>query len=121
VLCACGGGRDKDRRPILGRLAAANADYVIVTNEDPYDDDPNVIIKDVARGAKEGGKEINKNLFRILDRREAIEYAMSLAKDGDLVLLTGKGCEQGIIVKGGKKIPWDEREVAREAIKAKIK
>ena len=121
VLGSCGGGRDKDRRPILGRLAAANADYVIVTNEDPYDDDPNVIIKDVARGAKEGGKEINKNLFRILDRREAIEYAMSLAKDGDLVLLTGKGCEQGIIVKGGKKIPWDEREVAREAIKAKIK
>lgn len=117
VLGSCGGGRDKDRRPVLGRLAAAHSDYVVVTNEDPYDDDPMEIIKDVADGAKDGGKELNKNLFQILDRREAIKKAISLAQENDLVILTGKGCEQAIVVAGGKKIHWDEREVAREIIK----
>jgi UDP-N-acetylmuramoyl-L-alanyl-D-glutamate--2,6-diaminopimelate ligase len=117
VLGSCGGGRDKSRRPVLGRLAASHADYVIVTNEDPYDDDPMEIINAVVSGAEEGGKELDKNLFKIEDRKKAIERAISLAKTGDLVLLTGKGCEQAIVISGGKKIPWDEREVAREILK----
>lgn len=117
VLGSCGGGRDADRRPVLGRLAAAHADYVVVTNEDPYDDDPNMIIDQVANGAKDGGKEINKNLFKILDRKEAIKKALNLADENDLVLLTGKGCEQAIVGANGEKTPWDEREVARELIK----
>ncbi|MDO8669789.1 MAG: UDP-N-acetylmuramoyl-L-alanyl-D-glutamate--2,6-diaminopimelate ligase [Candidatus Buchananbacteria bacterium] len=118
VLGSCGGGRDRARRPVLGRLAASHSDYVVITNEDPYDDDPQEIMKEVAEGAQAGGKEINKNLFKILDRREAIKKAMSLAVAGDLVLLTGKGCEQAIAVKGGQKIPWDERQVAREILAA---
>jgi len=117
VLGSCGGGRDRERRPVLGRLAAANADYVIVTNEDPYDDEPMEIISEVANGAEDGGKEINQNLFKLLDRREAIEKAFSLAGENDLVLLTGKGCEQAIVVKNGRKIPWDEREVARAVLR----
>ncbi|OGY43590.1 MAG: hypothetical protein A2820_00280 [Candidatus Buchananbacteria bacterium RIFCSPHIGHO2_01_FULL_40_35] len=117
VLGSCGGGRDRARRPILGRLAAAKADYVVITNEDPYDDDPQEIINEVAVGAEDGGKEINKNLFKILDRRAAIEKAVSLAAAGDLVLLTGKGCEQAMVVKNGRKIPWDERQVVREILK----
>lgn len=117
VLGSCGGGRDRDRRPVLGRLAASHADFVVVTNEDPYDDDPMEIINEVAIGSQDGGKELDKNLFKILDRREAIKKAIDLASSGDLVILTGKGCEQAMVVGGGKKIPWDERKVVREMLK----
>ncbi|MFH1192663.1 MAG: UDP-N-acetylmuramoyl-L-alanyl-D-glutamate--2,6-diaminopimelate ligase [bacterium] len=123
VLGSCGGGRDKARRPILGRIAAENADIVIITNEDPYDDDPMEIIEEVAGGAfsikqenKKTKKQENNKVFKILDRREAIRKALELAKSGDLVLITGKGSEQAMCVAGGKKIPWDDRDVAREEI-----
>lgn len=117
VLGSCGGGRDVGRRAVLGRLAAEKADIVIVTNEDPYDDDPQEIVDQVAGGALEGGKTKDLNLFTILDRKEAIRKAMSLAAPGDLVVLTGKGCEPWICVAGGKKLPWDEVEAAKEAIR----
>jgi len=117
VLGSCGGGRDLARQPILGKTASDFADYVIVTNEDPYDDNPMEIINNVAKGAEQGGKVEGKNLFKIEDRREAIKKAISLAQKGDLVLLTGKGSEQAICVAGGKKIKWDEREVARKLLK----
>lgn len=120
VLGSCGGGRDIARRPILGRMAAETADIVIVTNEDPYDDDPMQIIKDVAKGAMDAGKTQGDNLFLIQDRAQAIKHAISLANDGDLILLTGKGSEQAICVANGKKIPWDEREAARQAIRERI-
>ncbi|MCX6785839.1 MAG: UDP-N-acetylmuramoyl-L-alanyl-D-glutamate--2,6-diaminopimelate ligase [Candidatus Komeilibacteria bacterium] len=116
VLGSCGGGRDKARRPILGKLAAANAQYIIVTNEDPYDDDPVEIIDNVAEGALEQGKILNQNLFKIADRREAIKKALSLAQENDLILLTGKGCEQYICVAKGKKIPWDDRKAVKELL-----
>ncbi len=117
VLGSCGGGRDVSRRPILGRLAAEKADIAIITNEDPYNDDPALIIDQVAQGALEKGKILGQNLYKITDRREAIKFALNLAKEGDLVLLTGKGCEQAICVANGRKIPWDEREIARDEIK----
>ena len=113
VLGSCGGGRDKARQPILGNLAATRAQNVIVTNEDPYDDNPMTIIDNVAQGAIEAGKVLNENLFKILNRHDAIAYALSLARAGDLVLITGKGCEQFICVAHGKKIPWDDREAVR--------
>jgi len=116
VLGSCGGGRDIARRPILGALAAENADVVIVTNEDPYDDDPLGIIKDVAEGAEQKGKIPGKDLFLILDRGEALAKAVSLAKPGDLVIATGKGAEQAICVARGQKIPWDDRAKLREII-----
>ncbi|MCD4706076.1 UDP-N-acetylmuramyl-tripeptide synthetase [bacterium] len=116
ILGSCGGGRDIARRPILGKIAGKNADYVIVTNEDPYDDDPKKIIDDVSQGAVEKGKILNKNLFKILDRREAIKKAIFLAEKNDLILLTGKGSEQAICVADGKKIPWDDRKVVREEL-----
>ena len=116
VLGSAGGGRDKSRRGVLGQMAGKTADIVIVTNEDPYDEDPGSIISEVAVGAIESGKKENENLFKILDRREAIKKAFQLAKPQDLVLLTGKGSEQAIVVAGGKKIAWDERKVAREEL-----
>ena len=111
ILGSTGGGRDKARRPKLGALAGLNADYIIVTNEDPYDEDPETIIDQVARGVKS-----NKEVFKILDRREAINKALSLAKKDDIVLLTGKGSEQAICVADGKKIPWDDRTVVKEEL-----
>jgi UDP-N-acetylmuramoyl-L-alanyl-D-glutamate--2,6-diaminopimelate ligase len=107
VLGACGGGRDKWKRPVLGELAANYCDEVIVTNEDPYDEDPWQIIEQVASGTKGKAR-------KILDRREAIKAALKLAKEGDIVVITGKGCEPSICVAGGRKIPWDDRKVVKE-------
>lgn len=120
VLGSCGGGRDVSRRPVLGRLAAEKADIVIVTNEDPYDDDPRQIIEQVAQGARDAGKRDGENLHLVDDREQAIELAMETAQPGDLVLMTGKGCEQWICVADGRKVAWDEREVARKAIRKTI-
>ncbi|KKT68230.1 MAG: UDP-N-acetylmuramyl-tripeptide synthetase [Candidatus Uhrbacteria bacterium GW2011_GWF2_44_350] len=78
-------------RPVLGKIAGEKADVVIVTNEDPYDDDPQNIIDQVTAGALEVGKQENENLFRILDRQAAIEKAVALAKTGDLILIYGCG------------------------------
>lgn len=117
VLGSCGGGRDVARRPVLGKMAGETADLVIVTNEDPYDDDPQMIIDNVAQGALEAGKELDKNLFKYLDRRRAINKALSEAKEGDLVLLSGKGSEQFICVANEKKIAWDDRLVVKEELK----
>ncbi len=115
LLGSTGGGRDTGRRAVLGRIAAENADIVIVTNEDPYDDDPQEIIHQVADGAVAAGKIIKENLFREPDRTKAIAKALSFAQTGDLVLLTGKGAEQKMAVKGGY-LPWDDRKVAREEL-----
>jgi UDP-N-acetylmuramyl tripeptide synthase len=104
LLGSAGGGRDKSRRPILGEMAGQKADIVIVSNEDPYDEDPQLIIDQVAIGVEKAGKILNKDLFKILDRREAIKKAISLANAGDLVLFTGKGAEQHICISSGKKI-----------------
>lgn len=116
VLGSAGGGRDTSRRPILGEMAGKWADIVIVTNEDPYDEDPAKIIREVAEGARKAGKMEGKDLFLIDDRREALRKAVSLAQAGDVVLATGKGSEQAICVAGGKKIPWDERVELAKAI-----
>lgn len=120
VLGSAGGGRDVARRPILGRMAGEKADIAVVTNEDPYDDDPNVIIAQVAAGALEAGKKEGETLLRIEDRREAIRKAIALAEAGDIVLLTGKGAEQAIVGRGGRLAPWDERKVVREALRARL-
>lgn len=118
VLGSCGGGRDKARRPILGRLAGANADIVIVTNEDPYDDNPQEVIDQVAAGALEKNKVLDKTLFKILDRKEAIRFALSLARPEDWVIVTGKGAEQAMALARGKYIFWDDRQIIRENLAA---
>lgn len=117
VLGSCGGGRDLARQPILGELAGQKANIVIITNEDPYDDDPQEIVDNVASGAIKAGKELDNNLFKVLDRREAIEKALVLAEDDDLVLITGKGAEQFICGANGQKIKHDDRQVVRELLK----
>ncbi|MFA6307530.1 MAG: UDP-N-acetylmuramoyl-L-alanyl-D-glutamate--2,6-diaminopimelate ligase [Patescibacteria group bacterium] len=116
VLGSCGGGRDKARQPIMGKMAGENADIVIITNEDPYDDDPLEIIANVAKGAIKAGKIENKSLFKIESRVEAINKAISIAKTDDIVLITGKGAEQFICGPNGQMIPHDDRQVAKKAL-----
>ena len=109
VLGSCGGGRDKWKRPVLGKLAGQYCKEIIVTNEDPYDEDPMEIINQVADGAAQKSE-------KILDRRLAIGRALKLANPGDIVVITGKGSEPWMCVANGKKIPWDDRKIARQLL-----
>lgn len=110
VLGSAGGGRDKWKRPEMGKIASKHCEHIILTNEDPYDENPQKIIKDIAMG-------IDNEYETILDRREAISRAISMAKDGDTVIITGKGSEPWMMLANGKKIKWDDRKIAREEIK----
>lgn len=114
VLGGTGGGRDKARRPILGKMAGEHAALVIVTNEDPYDENPREIMEMVAAGARAAGKQDGDNLMLIDDRRAAIAYALQQAQENDIILVTGKGCEQAIVGPNRVMIPWDDRAVVRE-------
>ena len=116
VFGSTGGGRDKDRRFKLGEMIGKRAAICIVTDEDPYEDDPIEIIDDVASAVTKQGKELEKNVFKILDRKEAIGKAVEMAEKGDLILITGKGSEQGMCVAGGKMIVWDDRKIVRDFI-----
>lgn len=109
VLGACGGGRDKWKRPVLGGIAQQHCREIIITNEDPYDEDPLEIMEQVAGGID---SEI-KPYSIVVDRKEAIKKALESANSGDAVVITGKGAEPLMCVANGKKIPWDDREVVR--------
>lgn len=116
LLGSAGGGRDRSRREVMGRIAGERADIIIISNEDPYDENPLEIINQIALGVKESNKIEGQDFFRILDRRDAIKKAVQLAEEGDILVLTGKGCEQAICVNDGYKIPWDDRIVLKEEI-----
>jgi len=116
VLGSAGGGRDVAKRPKMGALAGRYADFVVVTNEDPYDEDPHEIVRQVAAGVEQAGKEEGTNLIKLLDRREAMRWAIQKAGPGDIVVITGKGCEPVIMSKNGTRIPHDDRTVARELL-----
>ncbi len=109
VLGSCGGGRDKWKRPVLGEIAKKYCKKIIITNEDPYDENPMDIINQVAETAGDKAK-------KILDRKEAIKNAIGFAERGDVVVITGKGSEPWMCVENGKKIPWDDRQTARESL-----
>jgi UDP-N-acetylmuramoyl-L-alanyl-D-glutamate--2,6-diaminopimelate ligase len=109
VLGSCGGGRDKWKRSVLGELADRYGNTIIITNEDPYDEKPESIIDQVSVGIKNKEK-----LIKILNRREAISKALSLAKAGDVIIITGKGCEPWICWEGGRKEAWDDRRIVKE-------
>jgi len=116
LLGAEGGGRDKAKRPALGEISAKKADFVVISNTDPYEDDPKEICEDIAVVAEKFGKIRNKDLFIIEDRREGIRKALSLANKNDVVLITGKGAEQSIII-GDKHYLWDDRIVVKEELR----
>ena len=113
VLGAAGGGRDRWKRPEFGKIAGEFCDEVILTNEDPYDENPSQILSEIESGiTKSQGKMAKK----IIDRREAICEVLNSAKSGDIIIITGKGAEPWIVGPAGTKIPWDDREVVREEL-----
>lgn len=109
VLGNTGGGRDTWKRPLMGQIAASSCDEVILTNEDPYDEDPREIIDQMA-------ESMNPKPTVIMDRREAIRHALSEAAEGDVVLVSGKGTDPYIMEANGKKTPWDDATVVREEL-----
>lgn len=115
LLGAEGGGRDKLKRSQMGEIAGLKADYVVISNVDPYDDNPREILEEIATAVEKQGKIRDKDMFVIEDRKEGIRQALSLARKNDMVVLTGKGAEQSMIV-GNDCIPWDDREVVRREI-----
>jgi UDP-N-acetylmuramoyl-L-alanyl-D-glutamate--2,6-diaminopimelate ligase len=115
VFGACGGGRDKWKRPIFGKIAARYCSQIILTNEDPYDENPFQILSMIKSGMDFQFSIFN--FYEILDRREAIKKALSLAKPNDVVVITGKGCEPWMCVSDGKKIPWSDKKIVKEEFK----
>ncbi|MBU3925840.1 UDP-N-acetylmuramoyl-L-alanyl-D-glutamate--2,6-diaminopimelate ligase [Patescibacteria group bacterium] len=109
VLGSCGGGRDKWKRPEMGKIASKHCDKIILTNEDPYDEDPVQIVRDIKKG-------MSTDAEIIMDRREAIKKALQDAQIGDTVIITGKGAEPWMMGPKDTKIKWDDREVVREEL-----
>jgi UDP-N-acetylmuramoyl-L-alanyl-D-glutamate--2,6-diaminopimelate ligase len=107
----CGGDRDKTKRPIMGEISGKLADFTVITSDNPRTEEPSAIIKDI----EEGIKKLNAAYITIVDRREAIKYAMQHAQPKDIIVLSGKGHETYIILKD-KTIHFDEREVVREIL-----
>ena len=115
VVFGSAGERDPTKRAPMGRVAAELADLVVVTDEDPRLEDPRAINEEIADGARSAGARDGETLWVIDDRREAIGQAIGMAREGDVVLLAGKGHERSI-VHGTEPRPWDEAGAAREAL-----
>lgn len=113
VLTGSCGDRMKEKRPHVGHIVSEFADIMVVANEDPYTEDPQKIIDEVWAGVDQTKTEAHK----IFDRKEAIQFLFKTAKSGDIVVLCGKGSDTTMWVKEGK-IPWNEREIARELLKS---
>lgn len=111
VLGSAGGGRDKWKRPQIGKIASKYCNKIILTDEDPYDEDPMQIIKEVAGGIENSKYKI------IIDRREAISEALKQAKKDSVVIITGKGTDPYIMGKNGYKVPWSDASITREELR----
>ena len=111
ILGNTGGGRDTWKRPEMGEIAHRYCDQIILTNEDPYDENPRDIVDQMAKGIK------NKNKLEIImDRREAIRVALDIVPDGGFVLISGKGTDPYIMGPHGTKTPWSDAEVVKEEL-----
>jgi UDP-N-acetylmuramoyl-L-alanyl-D-glutamate--2,6-diaminopimelate ligase len=108
----CGGDRDRGKRPLMGRAGTELSDLPVVTSDNPRSEDPGAIIEEILEGVEDRDSVVVEP-----DRREAIALALSKAEPGDLVVIAGKGHEQGQEFEGGRKIPFDDRDVAREELR----
>lgn len=113
VFGSCG-ERDCGKRPIMGQIVSAYADFVIVTNEDPYREDPLRIIEEISGGVQ--NKTEGESFWKIIDRREAIKKALTLAGPGDYIVVTGKGAEETMAI-GKERIPWNDKTVIQEILR----
>jgi UDP-N-acetylmuramoyl-L-alanyl-D-glutamate--2,6-diaminopimelate ligase len=112
AVFGAGGDRDRDKRPKMGRAGASLSDLAIVTSDNPRSEDPEAIIAEVLVGMENGA-----NVEVEPDRRAAIALALGRAQPGDTVVIAGKGHEQGQEFEGGRKLPFDDREVARAELR----
>lgn len=115
ALFGCGGDRDKEKRPIMGTVAGKMADYCIITSDNPRSEEPMIIIKQIEAGIKSTGCDY----ICIENRRDAIKFALKMAKPDDIVLLAGKGHETYQIL-ADRTIPFDERDVIEELLREEI-
>jgi UDP-N-acetylmuramoyl-L-alanyl-D-glutamate--2,6-diaminopimelate ligase len=116
VVFGCGGDRDREKRPLMGGIGAALSDVCVVTSDNPRSEDPEAIIAEILDGIPRGAEA--PNVVVEPDRRAAIRLALGRAEDGDTVVIAGKGHEQGQEFEGGRKVPFDDREVAREELRS---
>jgi UDP-N-acetylmuramoyl-L-alanyl-D-glutamate--2,6-diaminopimelate ligase len=114
VTFGAGGDRDRGKRPLMGEIAARLADEVVVTSDNPRSEDPEAILAEILAGIDRADVRTE------VDRRTAIGQAIGLARDGDVVVIAGKGHEQGQEFADGHKIPFDDATVAREALRARL-
>jgi UDP-N-acetylmuramoyl-L-alanyl-D-glutamate--2,6-diaminopimelate ligase len=112
VVFGAGGDRDRGKRPLMGEIAARLADVVLVTSDNPRSEAPEAIIDEIMAGVPAGAEGVE----RIADRRAAIDRAIALARPGDVVIIAGKGHERGQEFAAGRKEPFDDVAVAREAL-----
>ncbi|GAC1640719.1 MAG: UDP-N-acetylmuramoyl-L-alanyl-D-glutamate--2,6-diaminopimelate ligase [Ktedonobacteraceae bacterium] len=119
VVFGSAGERDRQKRPVMGRIAAQMTDFFVITDEDPREEDRETILREIAEGAEATGKRQGQDFLCIADRTKAIQTALAHAQPGDTLLLAGKGHEQSIIV-GREKLPWDDREVARTLLRNRL-
>lgn len=117
VVFGCGGDRDRGKRPLMGEIAARLGDRVWVTSDNPRSERPEAIIEEVLAGTRRAGGGIGRVVTQA-DRRLAIEDALGWARAGDTVVIAGKGHETYQIV-GGRTLPFDDRDVARQALRAR--
>jgi len=115
VLGASGGGRDAWKRPLMGKIASDFCDEIMLTTEDPHDEDPEKIIKDIRTGVNPAVSGV-LDVYEVVDRKKAIAMAIRHARPGDAVIITGKGSEPWMFLAKGQKIPWSDKETARGAI-----
>jgi len=116
VLGSAGGGRDAWKRPEMGKIAGDMCDEIVLTNEDPFDEDPAEIIRAIHEGVRASARYDELHVHIVLDRKEGIQKAISLAHAEDIVVCTGKGSENSIRVAHGKKIPWNEGEEIKKCL-----
>ncbi|MDP9188172.1 MAG: UDP-N-acetylmuramoyl-L-alanyl-D-glutamate--2,6-diaminopimelate ligase [Actinomycetota bacterium] len=114
----CGGDRDRDKRPLMGRAAAEGSDLAVITSDNPRSEDPGAIIAQILAGIEdESRREERGEVIVEADRRAAIVLALTEAAAGDMVVIAGKGHEQGQEFENGRKLPFDDRDVAREELR----
>ena len=113
TVFGCGGDRDRTKRPLMGAAAARHSDYVIITSDNPRSEDPMEIIKEIIPGVE----QFNTAYLIEPDRKEAIFKAVHMAKEGDVIVLAGKGHEDYQVLKD-ETIHMDEREIVQEALKS---
>jgi len=115
TVFGAGGERDRTKRPLMGMVAARLSDVVVITSDNPRGEDPAQIIEEVMRGAEPEARQRNTRALTLVDRREAIHYAIAAAGPGDVVLIAGKGHEKYQVI-GDTTFPFDDVAVAREAL-----